>query len=297
VEHRRHPYGYTAEKVPHPVAFKAAQGRTKTRLILDQARAGSVAAIFRWRTREKIGAYTIACRLNADPAAYPPPGVGYWSEPAVYAILRNPKYTGHMVFGRSRTVNGRTRPLPPDQWLWSPQPATPPSSSASCGTDAAQAIGAEHSTSRGDPGMNSHRAARRTYVLRSRIRCRSCKRRMCGMTRSASGCYQGGERYSYTYYICPHNPDDPRHTASDHQRVISVREDALLEVIRQFFAQRIFGPDRAAVLTARIPATISGATPQTLASILNDANPATAPTGSAPARPGFSDLAQAPVRK
>ena len=33
------PYGYAAERVTHPVPFKAAQGRTKTRLALDPDRA------------------------------------------------------------------------------------------------------------------------------------------------------------------------------------------------------------------------------------------------------------------
>ncbi len=33
------PYGYLAEKVAHPVAVKAAQGRTKSRLIIDPQRA------------------------------------------------------------------------------------------------------------------------------------------------------------------------------------------------------------------------------------------------------------------
>jgi site-specific DNA recombinase len=37
--------------------------------------------------------------------------------------------------------------------------------------------------------------------------------------------------------------------------MISVREDALLEVIRQFFAERVFGPDRATLLAADLPAT------------------------------------------
>ncbi len=41
------------------------------------------------------------------------------------AILRNPKYTGYMVFGRTRTINGRTRLVAPDQWLWSPEPTHP----------------------------------------------------------------------------------------------------------------------------------------------------------------------------
>jgi len=43
-------YGYLSDRVPHPVPFKAAQGRTKTRLALDPDRAAVVAAIYAWRT-------------------------------------------------------------------------------------------------------------------------------------------------------------------------------------------------------------------------------------------------------
>jgi hypothetical protein len=41
---------------------------------------------------------TIYARLNADPGRYPPedPAAG-WSAGGVYAILRNPKYTGYQV--------------------------------------------------------------------------------------------------------------------------------------------------------------------------------------------------------
>jgi len=39
-------YGYAAERIPHPVPFKAAQGRTKSRLILDPGRAPVIARMF-----------------------------------------------------------------------------------------------------------------------------------------------------------------------------------------------------------------------------------------------------------
>ena len=45
------------------------------------------------------------------------------------AILKNPKYTGYMVWGRSkRNGPGRSAAalkVPADQWLWSPEPPTP----------------------------------------------------------------------------------------------------------------------------------------------------------------------------
>jgi hypothetical protein len=40
-----------------------------------------------------------------------------WTNQTVYAILGNPKYTGHMVYGRAGTRNGRRVAVPADQWL------------------------------------------------------------------------------------------------------------------------------------------------------------------------------------
>jgi site-specific DNA recombinase len=124
------PYGYTAQRVPHPAPAKAAQGRTKTRLILDPVRAPVIAQIFTWRTVDKLGIRTIASRLNADPAAYPAPNDRGWTLSTVNNFLANPKYTGYMVYGRRRIPSPghhrKTRPAPQDQWLWSPQPAHDP---------------------------------------------------------------------------------------------------------------------------------------------------------------------------
>lgn len=68
------PYGYTADRIPHPVPSKAAQGRTKTRLIPDPVTGPVVAQIYQWRTEDRLGIPTIARRLNTDPILYPPPG-------------------------------------------------------------------------------------------------------------------------------------------------------------------------------------------------------------------------------
>ncbi len=198
------PYGYAVEKVTHPNPAKAAKGRTKTRLTLDPARAPVVAQIYAWRTGEKSGVNAIVWRLNADPGRYPPadPATG-WSLGGVTAILGNPKYTGHQVFGRRR----HRRLLPLDQWHWSPQPTHPPIVDRDT-WDTAQAIGAEHGNVRDDDTPNTHPATRRTYILRSRVRCKLCQRRMCNITRTHR---DRGTRGDYAYYICQFNPDNPRH--------------------------------------------------------------------------------------
>jgi hypothetical protein len=221
-------------------------------MALDPQRAPVVAQIFAWRTVDKLGVTTICHRLNADPAACPSPKPGGWTTSTVHALLGNPKYTGHMVYGRRRSQAGkRHHYVPQDQWIWSPD-QTHAAIITRQAWDTAQTVGAGHASARDDPGMASHPAARRSYLLRSRCRCRDCKRRMTGTLIRPHPDHPG-----YVYYGCPHNPGNPRHQAAapDHPRTVRVREDDLLTVIREFFALRVFGPDRKAMLAERLPAT------------------------------------------
>jgi site-specific DNA recombinase len=79
---------------------------------------------------------------------------------------------------------------------------------------------------------------------------------MSGITRTFTRYWADGPNYVNTYYACHHNPDDPRRTVpDDHPRTISVREDHLLEAVRDFFAQHVFGPDRKDLLAATMPPT------------------------------------------
>jgi site-specific DNA recombinase len=197
----------------------------------------------------RLSIAAIVARLNADPAAYPPPKDGGWIKPTVAALLANPKYTGHMVYGRTRkTGTGRkARPVPPDQWIWSPEPVHPALIDRAT-WDAAQQIGAQRGNIR-DPEMPTSQPGRR-YILRSRIRCRVCQRRMCGITRpSPSGTI-------HIYYKCPHDAANPRHRAAhpDHPAV-SLREDVIMDALSGFFDTYVFGPDRAALLADQLPAT------------------------------------------
>jgi hypothetical protein len=247
------PYGYTADRQPHPVPVKAGQGRTKTRLALDPVRAAVVEQIFTWRVVHKLGMPAIAARLNADPARYPAPTAPGWSTQTVFVLLGNPKYTGHMVYGRTRKRNGRRTPAPADQWLWSPEPVHPAIIDRDTWT-AAQAVSAAHGTSRDGETMSRHPAATRTYPYRGRIRCRDCRRRM------------GGQAYGRTrtliYYQCPHHVANPRQAAAcpGHPRSVKAPETLLDQITGLFFATRVFGPDRAQLLAAQLPATDAAAT-------------------------------------
>ncbi len=148
----RPPVGYLGEKHPHPNPIKAAEGRTKTRLIQDPVYGPVIGQIYRWRVSEHLGKPTIRARLAADPHAYPPPGpTAGWSLALVDEILSNPKYTGHQVMGRRRRKGGKKIWTPPQEWIWTPEP-THPALVDKATWDAAQQMGRRHGNVR-DPEM------------------------------------------------------------------------------------------------------------------------------------------------
>jgi site-specific DNA recombinase len=243
------PYGYRAQRYPHPNPVKAGQGRTKTRLVTCPVEKTVVETIFRWRTVKKLGVPTIAGRLNADPAAYPPPeGSDGWTAATVQVILGNPKYTGHQVYGRRRSRNGRRLTVPAGQWLWTPEPVHDQIVTVETWKDA-QETGAGHASSRDyGPGPNP---AGRIYPYRSRVRCRDCQRRMAA-----------NPFPSHVYYRCPYTPSNPRHVKAcpGHPRTVQVSESLLDVIVGRFFRDRLFTPGRAELLAAQFPASDTEAT-------------------------------------
>ena len=248
------PYGYLADRIPHPVPAKASQGRTKTRLALDPARAPVVEQIFTWRVVHKLGMPTIAARLNARSGPLPRPHRERLDHPDRVRRARATRSTpGTWSTAGSATANGRRVTVPQSEWLWSPEPVHP----AIVHRDtwaAAQDISAEHSTSRDGDGLSRHPAATRTYAYRGRVRCRDCRRRMgASPYPSAAG--------TRVYYQCPHNPANPRHAAAapDHPRTVKAPETRLDQIVRLFFTDHVFGPRRAELLAAQLPATDAAA--------------------------------------
>ena len=65
----------------------------------------------------------------------------------------------------------------------------------------------------------------------------------------------------HVYYQCPHNPANPRHAAAypDHPRTVKAPETRLDQIVALFFADHVFGPGRAELLAAQLPATDAAA--------------------------------------
>src|SRR5205814_517216 len=207
------PYGYAAERHPHPVKAKRDDGKVKTRLVPDSMRGPVVTQIFLWRALERLGAQDIADRLNLDLDRYPPPqpipgkgrrAVGAWTKTSVLDLLANPKYTGYMVWNRrkrsrpERRTPGRVNP--PQEWVWSSRPTHEPLVTKPI-FDAAAPMARLRQGSRRGAGPNAaHRQTQRSYLLRSYVVCDLCGRRMCGKTRVRGEC-------ETVYYACITNPE------------------------------------------------------------------------------------------
>ena len=203
--------------------------------------------IYHWRRDEQLAYKVIAERLNHDLDRYPPPqphrrdqARRRWTVSAVRAVLTNPKYTGYMVWNRRASKSGGAHNAP-DRWIWSADPTHEPLVTLHEWKTIQDHI-RERQGSR-NSGTNSHPATRRTYALRSYVHCGLCHKRMFGKTRKG-----------LAYYTCQPqldrvgNPDD----YTDHPRSIYVREDRLLDCVRTFFTERVFGADRTELLRAQL---------------------------------------------
>jgi site-specific DNA recombinase len=185
-----------------------------------------VRQIFHLRISERLGYRVIAERLNLDPGLYPPPtptdparAVGRWTGSAVREILKNPKYTGHMVWNRRATKKGG-KVNPVAVWVLSPEPTHPaiitPEEFA-----AASGVGEHRERSRNSSEPNKHPATLHHYTLRSYLVCAACGRRMFGKTRRR-----------LTSYAC--QPPDGRRPEG-HPVSVLIPEPPLLQALETFF--------------------------------------------------------------
>jgi site-specific DNA recombinase len=226
----RPPYGYQlADAGEHPHPGKAAVGARLHRLEPDPATAEVVSRIFELFLAGH-GCYAIAEQLTAEgipsPAGYDRarnphrPGRA-WAKSAVRAILRNPRYTGYQVWGRQRRdevlldVNdvaaghvSRMRWNDAANWVWSAQPTHPPV------VDQAtfQAV-QSRIASRSPHSSRTPRATPRPYLLRGRLHCALCQRRLQGQ-------WIRGE----AYYRCRYPAEYAAASGFDHPRSVYVRE-------------------------------------------------------------------------
>jgi site-specific DNA recombinase len=246
------PYGYMLEPHPHPNPHKAKEGKKKHRLVPDPVRAPIVLMIFSWYCQRGLGLGEICDKLNRDLDRYPPPKRNRkdendlpqtWNRGQIQAMLRNPKYTGFNVWNRHDKRRGRPTLRPRDQWIWSATPVHEvivPKELFDQVEERAQRNEAvsKAPTARGYTGRPGIRSGR-TYVLRGRVRCGMCGRRM-------EGSHQKGKNWYRCQYVSRRG-----NVAADlagHPRVFGIKEETVLDAVSEFLAERLFGPERLLLL-------------------------------------------------
>ena len=238
----RPPYGYLAEKIPHPVPARREQGKTKTRLVLDPVRAPVVRYLYDLYLSTGLGLMQLRDKLNADPDAYPPPtppdprrALGHWAVSSVWEILRNPKYTGYMVWNRRARKSAGNRINPPSEWIWSPEPMHPAIISRAEYDTVATRAAANEASRRPTTGQPAAERTRTEYLYRGLVRCGICGLRMSGNIRRRTG-----RRY---YFCYPHKQRTAK-IPPDHPPTVYLGEPGLHEAITSWLSYAVFGPDR-----------------------------------------------------
>ncbi|MFD7013538.1 recombinase family protein [Streptomyces sp. NPDC059928] len=248
----RPPYGYTLEDAgPHPNPAKAADGKRLHRLVPDHPVAAAVVQRIFAEYLHGLGYLAIATGLTHDaipcPSAHDrarnPHRTGLaWSKSAVAAILANPRYTGHEIWNKQRkdevlldiddiTLGHRTKQSwnKPDQWIWSAQPVHEPLVSLK-DFKAAQAQRTSRHERRDHP--RPPRTTTHPYLLRGRMRCSICRRKM-----------QGSFNNGHPHYRCRYTAEYARTPDLDHPPTIYVREDAVIPPLDAWIAH-VFAPAR-----------------------------------------------------
>ena len=249
----RAPYGYTLERLPHPVPSRAKAGDTKTKLVPDPELAPAVAEIFHLWAIKGWGCKAIADHLNRPGGPPSPSHVdpkrntrSDWAKSSIRAMLRNPTYTGRLVWNRhdfatKRETGGSARIRAQSEWIVS-EIEHPPLVSDELFT-AAQERFRHRARPKGQP-----RPGGREYLFAGMVKCASGHQPLS---------MYGRERKKHTYMCCDYGRAYGRVAAEQidgHGQWLYVREDHLLPLVEEFFAQRIFGPLRLRKLAKQLRA-------------------------------------------
>ncbi len=245
----RPPYGYLlVDAGAHPNPSKNADGRRLHKMAPDPIARVAVRMIFDlWNQGRSLGEIT----STLDRLAHPSPSThdpdrnkhrngGPWAKSAVRAILKNPRYTGHQVWGRQpaayqlidpdNAVHGDIkvqRWADQSTWTVTEHLAHEPLVSQE-DFDAAQA----RFTARATPASRKVRVSEHSYLLQGRVICGVCLRRMEGSRNNGQPHYRCRVANAHTRAIVGDN----------HPKSVYVREAVLVRALDEWLA-RAFNPE------------------------------------------------------
>ena len=248
----RAPYGYrrVVQELPDDHKGDRSKGRASLEPHPDQAPV--ISEIFRLFTTEGLSPKKIAERLNEPGGPDSPSHVdssrnpkGLWAASSIRAMLKNPVYTGRIVWNRldfteAKKSGGGARTRAKEDWVVTKDAHLPLVSD-----DIYEAAQARFARKVRSPNSAQ---SKRFYLLSGMVRC-------CAGHQPLS--MNGKARKGHHYYACPFSTsygDEAAIEAHGGTKWVYVREDKLERMAINFFEQRVFGPMRIKKLEKQIRA-------------------------------------------
>ncbi len=242
----RAPYGYRRELHDLPQGHRGIDKQRVT-LVPEPDEAPVIAEISDLHANQGWGLKAIANHLNRPGGPPPPRHVDsarnrgcHWATSTIRSILRNPVYTGRMVWNRldfatARQSGGGPRLRAQEEWIVSEDahPALISDETFRRSQERFQSRPRRQHTNGASNG-NGHRA----YLFAGMLYC-------AGGHQPLS--MQGKTRKGHVYHVCGYGASYGDTAATEihgGQKWVSLREDALLPLVEQFFAERVWGPMR-----------------------------------------------------
>lgn len=250
------PFGYMLERVPHPVASRASQGDTKSRLVVDPEQAPVLVWIFdRWalagwgftRIADDLNERRVPSPAHVDPARNEH---SHWSYSTIRSILRNPVYLGRMTWDKLDFTAARearddeqdgplVRLRDEDDWVRSEveHPALV--------SDELWSLAQERFRSKAR-SSGLPRAGRPPHLLSGFVRCATGHAPRATYVATMKG---------KAYVRCDYSKGYGKVAAEaieGHGVLCSMREDVLLPFILDFFERRVFGAARLDLLNEQL---------------------------------------------
>ncbi len=246
------PYGYQRQLEAMPDGHRGDTDKSRVTLEPVPDQAPVVTEIFHLHGDKGWSPKAIADHLNRPGGPPPPAHVdparnrgGHWSAGTIRSMLRNPVYTGRIVWNRldfatARQNGGGPRLRAQEEWITAQDAHLPLIS------DDAYRRSQERFRTRPHPQASKMNG--RSYLFAGMIHCATGHQPLS---------MQGKARKGHHYYACSYGAsygDTAATQVHANQKWIYLREDALLPLVEQFFAQRIFGPLRLEKLARQLKA-------------------------------------------
>ncbi len=254
----RAPYGYRTVREPTPEGHRG-EAKDRVTLTTEPTEAETVALIFHLHGDHGWSPKAIAERLNQPGGPSPPRHVDsrrnggrHWAQSTIASMLRNPVYTGSMVWNRldfstRRQNGGAPRLRAEEEWIVTPD--SHPRLVSDPAFKRSQERFRDRPRQQHTNGGTSNGHGRQ-YALAGMVYCCAGHKPMSmqGKTRKK------GER-TYRYMACAYRDQYGDTAAAEIHggaKWIYMNEDVLMPLVEEFFRTRIWGPMRLKKLAAQL---------------------------------------------